>query len=74
MEPSEDVHPRPHHHERDWNGHLGQWGPVPVCVQVPQGQWILKWHRTFNTARTWTTAGHVSADRWPNWIRPFSDY
>jgi prepilin-type N-terminal cleavage/methylation domain-containing protein len=36
--------------------------------------WILKWHRTFNTAGPWTTAGHVSADRWPNWIRPFSDY
>jgi prepilin-type N-terminal cleavage/methylation domain-containing protein len=36
--------------------------------------WTLKWYRTYNTGGPWTTAGHVSADRWPNWIRPFSDY
>jgi prepilin-type N-terminal cleavage/methylation domain-containing protein len=36
--------------------------------------WTLKWYRTYNTGGTWTIAGHVSADRWPNWLRPFADY
>ncbi len=36
--------------------------------------WVLKWSRSFNTAGPWTQAGRVSADRWPNWIRPFADY
>lgn len=36
--------------------------------------WTLKWHRTYNTAGMWTLAGGVTADMWPDWIRPFKDY
>jgi len=33
--------------------------------------WTLKWHRTFNTANAWTTAGGAIADDWPRWMRHF---
>ncbi len=36
--------------------------------------WTLKWHRSFNTAGPWTQAGGVTAEDWPEWIRPFKDY
>jgi len=36
--------------------------------------WTLKWHRQFNTAGAWTTAGGVRPDNWPKWIRGFKDY
>ena len=36
--------------------------------------WTLKWHRTFNTAGPWTTAGGVTASDWPEWMRGFEDY
>ncbi len=36
--------------------------------------WTLKWHRTFETAGPWTTAGGVTTNRWPDWMRSFKDY
>jgi len=36
--------------------------------------WTLKWHRSFNTAGPWTTAGGVSASDWPQWMRSFKEY
>ena len=36
--------------------------------------WILKWHRSFNTAGPWTIAGHVAGEKWPSWIRRFPDF
>ncbi len=36
--------------------------------------WTLKWHRSFNTAGPWTLAGGVAPEKWPAWIRPFTDY
>jgi prepilin-type N-terminal cleavage/methylation domain-containing protein len=36
--------------------------------------YTLKWHRSFNVNGPYTLAGGVSADDWPDWIRPFKDY
>jgi len=34
----------------------------------------LNWHRGFNRAGPWTTAGGVLPGDWPEWMRPFKDY
>jgi len=36
--------------------------------------WILKWHREYNTAGPWTTAGGVQPSDWPQWMRRCKDY
>ena len=36
--------------------------------------WKLKWHRNFNTAGPWTTAGGVQLSNWLDWMRNFKDY
>jgi prepilin-type processing-associated H-X9-DG protein len=36
--------------------------------------WTLKWHRSFNTAGPWTSAGGVTPANWPEWMRDFKDY
>jgi prepilin-type N-terminal cleavage/methylation domain-containing protein/prepilin-type processing-associated H-X9-DG protein len=36
--------------------------------------WTLKWHRKFDTAGTWTGAGGVQPEDWPQWMRNFKDY
>lgn len=36
--------------------------------------WTLKWHPKFNTRGPWTRAGGVTADEWPNWMRPLKEY
>jgi len=36
--------------------------------------WTLKWHREYNTAGPWTSAGGVRLDAWPLWMRYFRDY
>lgn len=36
--------------------------------------WSLKWHRYYNTAGIWTTAGGVRPSDWPEWMRKFKDY
>ncbi len=36
--------------------------------------WTLKWHRNFDQAGLWTTAGGVESEDWPEWMRNFRDY
>ena len=36
--------------------------------------WTFKWHRQYNTAGTWTRAGGVQPEDWPEWMRKFTDY
>ena len=36
--------------------------------------WTLKWHRQYDTAGLWTTAGGVTPADWPQWMRRFKDY
>ena len=36
--------------------------------------WTLNWHRRFDTANKWTTAGGVQPEDWPEWMRGFRDY
>jgi prepilin-type N-terminal cleavage/methylation domain-containing protein/prepilin-type processing-associated H-X9-DG protein len=36
--------------------------------------WTFKWNRTFNTANAYTTAGGMTHDQWPVWLRPLKDY
>ena len=36
--------------------------------------WTFKWHRNFDTAGTWTKAGGVRPDEWPDWMSGFRDY
>ncbi len=36
--------------------------------------WVLKWHRNFNTAGTWTRAAGRRPTDWPAWMRQFPDY
>jgi prepilin-type N-terminal cleavage/methylation domain-containing protein len=36
--------------------------------------WTLKWSKNFYTAGTWTKAGGVQPDRWPDWMKHFKDY
>jgi len=36
--------------------------------------WTLKWHRQWNTSGPWTLAGGVTAEDWPEWIRPYPDF
>lgn len=36
--------------------------------------WVFKWHKNFDTSGTWTRAGGVHPDDWPDWMRSFRDY
>ena len=36
--------------------------------------WTLKWHRQFDVAGLWTTAGGVQPEDWPEWMQDFKDY
>ncbi len=36
--------------------------------------WTFKWHRRYDTAGPWTTAGGCVASDWPEWMRSFKDY
>lgn len=36
--------------------------------------WTLKWHRNYETAGPWTTAGGATGEDWPEWLRGFKDY
>jgi hypothetical protein len=36
--------------------------------------WMFKWHRKYDTAGPWTTAGGVMPDEWPEWMRHFKNY
>ena len=36
--------------------------------------WTLQWNREFNTAGSWTRAGGVQPEAWPEWMQRFKDY
>jgi prepilin-type N-terminal cleavage/methylation domain-containing protein len=36
--------------------------------------WTLKWHRNYNTAGIYTTAGGMRPEDWPDWMSGFKDY
>jgi prepilin-type N-terminal cleavage/methylation domain-containing protein len=36
--------------------------------------WTLKWNRQFEIDGSWTKAGGVDPDDWPEWMRNFRDY
>lgn len=36
--------------------------------------WTLKWHRSYNQANQYTSAGGMTPEQWPEWMREFSDY
>jgi len=36
--------------------------------------WTLKWHRAYDTAGPWTSAGGVLQTDWPDWMRSLKDY
>lgn len=36
--------------------------------------WTFQWHRDYDTAGPWTTAGNVQPSDWPAWMRSFKDY
>jgi prepilin-type N-terminal cleavage/methylation domain-containing protein len=36
--------------------------------------WTLKWHKTYNQAGPWTTAGGAIPSNWPGWMQTFDDY
>jgi len=36
--------------------------------------WTLNWHKGYNRAGTWTTAGGVQTTGWPVWMQKFKDY
>jgi len=36
--------------------------------------WTLKWHKEYNTAGPWTTAGLSGTPPWPAWMRSFKEY
>ena len=36
--------------------------------------WTLKWHRKFETAGQYTSAGGMQASAWPPWLRGHKDY
>ncbi len=36
--------------------------------------WTLKWSKNFNTRDVYTTAGGMTAGKWPLWMRKFKEY
>ena len=36
--------------------------------------WTLKWHRAYNQAGPWTTAGGIGPGDWPPWMTRLKDY
>jgi prepilin-type N-terminal cleavage/methylation domain-containing protein/prepilin-type processing-associated H-X9-DG protein len=36
--------------------------------------WTLKWNSQFDIANSWTKAGGMKPEDWPEWLRPFKDY
>jgi len=36
--------------------------------------WTLKWNKQFDTSGSWTKAGGVQPEDWPEWMKNFKDY
>jgi prepilin-type N-terminal cleavage/methylation domain-containing protein/prepilin-type processing-associated H-X9-DG protein len=53
------------------NGLFLDWSVRKVGVKEI---WTLKWSPAFNVRGPWTTAGGVTAEQWPPWLRKYKDY
>jgi len=36
--------------------------------------WTFKWYQSFDTNGEWTKAGGATRDKWPDWMRGFTEY
>lgn len=36
--------------------------------------WTLKWHKSYNTTGSYTSAGGMLPEKWPQWLRNFKDF
>ncbi len=53
------------------NGLFMDWSVRKVGVKE---LWTLKWSPDFNVRGPWTTAGGVTGESWPPWLRKYKDY
>lgn len=53
------------------NGLFMDWSVRKVGVKE---LWTLKWQPDFNVRGPWTTAGGVTGEQWPPWLRKYKDY
>ncbi len=53
------------------NGLFMDWSATKIGLKQ---LWTFKWHREFNTANIWTTAGGALSEDWPQWLRGFKNY
>jgi prepilin-type processing-associated H-X9-DG protein len=57
------------------NGHINglylDWSVRKIGIKE---LWTLKWDRNFDTAGSWTRAGGVRPEDWPEWMKNFRDY
>ena len=58
-------------HNRSVNGLFLDWSVRRIDLKE---LWVLKWHRNFSIAGSWTKAGGVTANNWPEWMRGLPDY
>jgi len=58
-------------HNGNVNGLLLDWSVRKIDLKE---LWTLKWHEEFDTVGTWTKAGGVQPEDWPQWMRRFKDY
>ena len=38
-----------------------------------KGLWTLRWHQEFDISGSWTRAGGVQSEDWPDWMKAFTD-
>ncbi|MFC1634493.1 hypothetical protein ACFL5Z_06585, partial [Planctomycetota bacterium] len=58
-------------HNGSINGLFMDWSMRKIGLKE---LWALNWHRGYNRANAWTTAGGVMPEDWPQWMRTFKDY
>lgn len=58
-------------HDGAINMHFMDWSARNVGLKE---LWILKWHRSYDTAGPYTKAGGVWPSDWPEWMRNFKEY
>ena len=58
-------------HDRCINSLFLDWSVRRIGIKQ---LWTLKWHHDFDTAGSWTKAGGVRPEDWPQWMKKFKDY
>ncbi len=58
-------------HDGGVNGLFLDWSVRKIGLKE---LWTFKWHRQFDTAGPWTTAGGVTPGDWPHWMKGFEEY